>query len=225
MGTKPMVAARAIFKNKKRFTVFVGALLLIIAIAVAVAWYLGRDNDSTVSSNNPVVKEYQQKLPELKKKAQQEPKNASAHVDYAVALYATGDTKAAKSQYEKATELDPKNATVFNNLGNTYRDLGDLDKAVEAYNKAISLNSKLVNPYFNLANIQQYNQKDTDAAISTYQKALKALPDNEQVMLSLGIAYENKNDKTKAEQIYRSILAKNPDSAAATANLDRLTKQ
>lgn len=180
-----------------------------------ITWFITRGDDKAATTANPVVKEYQQQLPDLKKKVQDEPKSAAARVNYAIALYATGDVKAAKGEYEKATELDPKNATVFNNLGNVYRDLGELDKAVEAYNKAMTLNSKLINPYFNLANIQQYNQKDVDAAIATYQKALKALPDNEQVLLSLGIAYENKNDKTKAEQVYRSILAKDADNAVA----------
>lgn len=209
-------------RTRRRFVV--GSVALLLVLVVAAVWIGTRDNDDVTVSKNPVVQEYQQQLPTLKKKAKDNSKNPSAHIDYAVALYATGNIKQAKQEYEAAAKLDNKNATVHNNLGNAYRDLGDIDKAIEAYQQAITLNPKLINPYFNLANIQLYSQKDADAAIKTYQKALTSLPDNEQVLLSLGIAYEQKNDKTKAKQVYQSILAKDAGNAAAKANLDRLNK-
>lgn len=211
-------------KKSRRRKAYLGVGAVLLIVVGTTLWMIARSDDNTISSKNPVVQEYQAQLPELKKKANDNPKNPSAHVDYAVALYATGRIKDAKNEYETATKLDSKNATIYNNLGNAYRDLGDIDKAVEAYQSAIALNSKLVNPYFNLANIQLYSQKDANAAIKTYQKALSALPDNQQVLLSLGIAYEQKNDKTKAKQVYQSILAKDADNAAAKANLDRLNK-
>lgn len=215
---------QALAKRHTRYRLIAGSVVVLLALVGMVAFMATRDNDDVKVSKNPVVQEYQQQLPALKKKASDNAKNPSAHIDYAVALYATGNIKQAKQEYEKATKLDSKNATVFNNLGNAYRDLGDTDKAIETYEQAIALNPKLINPYFNLANIQLYSQKDADAAIKTYQKALTALPDNEQVLLSLGIAYEQKNDKTKAKQVYLSILAKDADNAAAKANLDRLNK-
>ena len=203
------------------------AVLLFLGLIIAVgAWLiLGSDKDATITSDNPVAQEYQKRLPDLQNKVDQEPRSAAARVDLAVALYATGEVEAAKKQYEKAVELDDSNATAYNNLGNVYRDLKDTDKAVQAYEQAIRLNGKLINPYFNLANLQQYTLQKTDQAIQTYQKALKALPDNEQVMVSLALAYEANKDTDKAEQLYRSILSKNPDNTAAQTNLDRITKQ
>jgi tetratricopeptide (TPR) repeat protein len=203
------------------------AVLLLLAVIIGVgAWILVGQNDKKEPvKDNPVAQEYQKRLPDLEKKVEQDPNSAAARIDLAVAQYATGDTEAAKKQYEKAVELDDSNATAYNNLGNVYRDLSDIDNAVKSYERAISLNPRLVNPYFNLANVQQYNQKKTADAIQTYQRALKALPDNEQIMLSLGLVYEATNDQTQAEQLYRAILAKNPENTAAKANLERIIKQ
>lgn len=202
-------------------------LFIILAMSVAViTWFIFNHflkNEPNSGSVNPVAAEYKQRLGSLKKHVEQEPKSAKAHSDYAVALYATGDTQGAKSEYEKAIEFDSKNATTFNNLGNAYRDLNQIDKAIESYDKAISLNPKLANPYYNLASIQQYNRKNIDQAIQTYQSGLKALPNNEQMLLSLALAYEAKSDKANAEKVYRSILTINANNAAAKVNLERLT--
>ncbi|CAN5123041.1 hypothetical protein BH09PAT3_BH09PAT3_4990 [soil metagenome] len=213
-----------VLKNKRPQLV---ALLLILGLLIAAGTWLvtNRNNDTATTSSNPVAQEYKKRIPDLQSKVDQTPKSAAARVDLAIALYATGDLESAKKQYEKAVELDDSNATAYNNLGNVYRDLKDTDKAVKAYQQAIRLNGKLVNPYFNLANLQQYTLQQTGQAIQTYQQALKALPDNEQVMVSLALAYEANKEPAKAEQLYRSILLKNPDNAAAQTNLDRIVKK
>jgi tetratricopeptide (TPR) repeat protein len=196
-----------------------------VAIVGLASWLLFRhfygSTETTVI--NPVANEYRERLGALKRQADEKPNDAKARSDYAVALYATGQTESAKSEYEKASQLDPKNATTLNNLANAYRDLGDIDKAVRSYQQAIAINPKLANPYFNLANVQQYSQKNIDQAIQTYQNGLKALPNNEQLLLSLALAYQAKNDTTNAERVYRSILTINPNNFTATTNLERLT--
>lgn len=198
-------------------------VFVVVCILTVVTVYIFKPVSN--ENSNPAVNEYRKELPDLEKMVNREPRNTTIRMDYAIALYATGEAEEAKNQYEKVVELDNKNATAYNNLGNAYRDLKQIDKAVEAYKKAISLNNKLVNPYFNLASIQQYSLKRTDQAIDTYVTAAQALPENEQIMVSLALSYEANKEREKAKQVYESVLAKNPENSAAQSNLDRLQKQ
>jgi tetratricopeptide (TPR) repeat protein len=159
----------------------------------------------------------------LKKAAEDHPDDANAHKSYAVALYASGDPAAARVEYEKVVRLSPKDALAYNNLGNIYRDLHETDKAIAAYKKAIDLNPRSVNTYANLASVQQHNQERIDEAIATYQQGLKVLPDDSQLQLLLGLAYEANHDTTRAVQTYKNILTHDPGNTAAKANLTRVT--
>lgn len=208
-------------RNKKFTVAFVG--LLALGLVVWLSYQALQP--SKVAIDNPVANQYREKLPELQKAADSNKTDISAQREYAVALYATGDTKGASKYYEKAVKLNDTDATLHNNLGNTYRDLGQLDKAISEYRKAISLNKKLINPHVNLANVQLYSQNKPDDAIKTYNDALKAIPDNDQLRLLLGLAYEKKGDTASAKKTYQSILSNDPDNAGAKANLDRLNKQ
>lgn len=212
--------------KKHRIATTLIFLALTIIIIVDVWYFVFRPNNTTISSNNSqVVTEYKDKLPELKTAIEKNPKDAVARRNYAVALYVISDLEAAKNQYEEAIKIDNKDATTYNNLGNTYRDLKNYDKAVEAYSKAIDLNPKYTNAYVNLANVQLYSQKKSDDAIATYKKALKAMPNDNQIELLLGIAYENAGKTTEAKQTYQNILSRSPDDKAAKSNLDRLNKK
>ena len=210
-------------KHKLKSSIIFACVLILIG---AIAWYIIHSalGDTNKTSNNPVVARYQGELPGLKKAVNDNPGDATARKNYAIALYATGDMQGAQKQYEEAIKLNSKDAVAYNNLGNVYRDNKNFDKAIEAYNKAIELNKISINPYINLANVQLYVKGDADAAIETYKRGLQALPGNEQLSLLLGIAYEQADRKDDAMRTYRDILAKHEDNAAAKANLERLEK-
>lgn len=200
----------------------VGAALVVVLVG---GWFVYTMlDDKPTSSDNPVVNQYREKLPALEKAAKKNQNDTTAQRDYAVALYATGDTKKAKVYYEKAVRLSGNDATLHNNLGNVYRDLGEIDRAVVEYRKASELNPKLINPYVNLANVQLYSQNKPDEAIVTYRAALRSMPDNDQIRLLLGLALEQKGNRSAAKQVYEAILAADAENAAARANLDRLNK-
>ncbi|PKL30723.1 hypothetical protein CVV43_05535 [Candidatus Saccharibacteria bacterium HGW-Saccharibacteria-1] len=210
---------------KKNSLITTVVLLLVILTIGAIAWYLNtRPQPRTLNTNNQVITEYKSKLPELQKAVSADNNSAAAHKNYAVALYVTGNYEAAKNEYEAAVKLDGKDSTTYNNLGNTYRDLGKYDKAKTAYEKAFEISPTSINPYVNLANIQLYTLNDNNAAIATYQKALKAMPNNNQISLLLGIAYEKAGKTTEAKQTYQDILTRNAEDKAAKAGLDRLNK-
>lgn len=209
------------YRQRKKLLLAV-AVLLAIAIALIVLIFVLNKEDKDAPSDNPIVASYQKQLPGLSKKVNDEPDNAQARQDYAVALYATGDVKGAKEQYEKLVELSPKDASARNNLGNVFRDLGEYENAVKSYQEAIKLDSKQVNAYTNLANLYIYTLDKADLGIKTYQDALKNMPDNQEIRVLLGIAYEQNGDKASAKQAFEEALQADANNSAAKAGLTRV---
>lgn len=204
---------------RKTFVLAIAGILVVSGLA---GWIFDQDSDtSSDQPKNPIARQFQEQLPSLKQKAEKNPSNFDAQRDYAVALYATGNTNEAKERYERALRIR-EDATTYNNLGNAQRDLANYNAAVEAYKKAIAANPKLVNPYTNLANIQMYSLNKTDEAIDTYRQALKELPGDPQLQVLLALAYEKKGDIPSAKQTLKSAQAAHPDDKNIQANLARM---
>lgn len=205
---------------RKTFIISLAGILVLSGLA---GWIIDRSKSDTASDQpkNPIARQFKQQLPSLKEKAEKNPSSFDAQRDYAVALYATGDTKEAKERYERALRIR-KDATTYNNLANAQRDLGNYEDAVNAYKKAIEANPKLVNPYTNLANIQMYSLDKTDDAIDTYRNALKEIPNDPNLQVLLALAYEKKGDVPSAKQTLKSAQASHPDNKSVQANLARI---
>jgi len=110
----------------------------------------------------------------------------------------------------------------MNNLGNVYRDLGTYGKALQAYQRSIALDSKSANAYVNLANLYNYTLHQSALGIKTIQEARRNLPDDPDLGVLLGIAYEQTGNKATARAAYEAVLKKDPRNAAATAGMKRL---
>jgi len=217
-----VVAIKDALLRHKKLAALIGVIIvLLIAAGVAVTIWHAHQTKSTVAKN-PVATQYKKELPSLEKAVKANPKSSDAHKNYAVALYATGDLKKALSEYQQVVKLNDKDAVAYNNLGNVYRDLGKYQDATDAYNKAISLDSSNMNTYANLANVQLYMENDTNGAIATYKKGLKALPKNAQLEFLLGLAYEKKGDTTNARATYQHILSYDASNQSAQAELTAL---
>jgi tetratricopeptide (TPR) repeat protein len=197
--------------------IFAGLVLIAGGIILIVA----ANQKPAPTSGNLIIDQYRKNLPNLKKTAEANEGNIDDQKNYAIALYASGDLQTAKTQYEAIIKASP-DATTYNNLANVYRDLNETDKAVDAYNKSIALDSTQVNTYANLANVQLYRLNKPADAIATYQKGLTALPNNSQLELLLGIAYEQAAQPDQAKQTYEHILTYEPNNAGAKAALQRL---
>lgn len=199
-------------------------IFLLLCTSITVFIFTASNHASPKLSLNPAVSEYQQQLPVLKSKAENDPKNADAQKNYAIALYASGEIADAKTQYQKAIAASPNDASLHNNLANAYRDLGNSDAAVQEYVKAIALDPKLLNAYTNLANVQLYTQNQPQAAIRTYTQALEVFPNNSTLQLLLGKAYEKTGDTANAQSTYEQIIERDPQNTAAQQALNGLAK-
>ena len=83
---------------------------------------------------------------------QSAPDSAKAHYGLGGALAASGDDRAAITEYEKAIAIFPYYSEVFFNMGNALRRLGsDPAKVIEAYRNTIRFNPGNANAHANLA--------------------------------------------------------------------------
>jgi tetratricopeptide (TPR) repeat protein len=171
--------------------------------------------------SNATAESYRKQLPALKAKADND-KDAGAIRDFAIALYVTGQYDDAVFQYNRAIKASPKDSALYNNLANVQRDQGHFNDAVTNYNKALSINSQLVTAYVNLANVQIYSQRKLDAGIITYEHGIDVMPDNAQLKILLGLAYEQKGKTAEAKAQYQDVLDSDPTNQAAKSNLARL---
>lgn len=208
-------------RNKRLAMVIV--LLTVLLLLGLIVWNVA--NRSVVTrraTSNEVLAGYEKQLPELKKNIERNGDDAEAHKNYAVALYATGDTQKAKEQYEAAVKLNGQDAAAYNNLGNVQRDLKEYDASIASYKKSIELSPKSLNPYINLANVQLYMKNQPNDAIAIYKQGLTVFPDNPQLQSLLAVAYERQGNKDEAKGIYEKMLKVDPNSQVAKAGLERL---
>lgn len=209
--------------TRHKFWTFIVSLVIIAVVATGVVLFLVSQREEPAALPlGQAAAAYEKQLPDLKKAVEDNGDDAIARKNYAIALYAVRNLDEAQKQYEEAAKLNDQDSVVFNNLGNVYRDKNNINKAVEAYQTSLLLNPKSVNSYANLANIQLYTQDKPQNAIETYKNGLKQLPENVQLELLLGIAYEQANDKANAKKAYETILARDASNVAALAGIERI---
>jgi tetratricopeptide (TPR) repeat protein/NAD-dependent SIR2 family protein deacetylase len=139
-----------------------------------------------------------------------------------MALNALGRYQAAKQCLEESTKAcqDIGNLqgeiSQLQALGNVYRNLSDFDSAIKVYNRAVLLAEKediggLCNSLGNLASI--FTQREQpDKAIKVLEKGLmlaKEIGDKQSegsMLCSIGIAYSQKGDNTKANQFIKESI-------------------
>lgn len=208
---------------KNKLAIGVTLTVIILAAIVVIVLFVRKDDDSSqIRSNNDVVRYYQEKLPSLEKAVKEDSNDFASRMDYAIALYATGDLNEAKKQYEVAISIKGDDVVLRNNLGNVLRDKGDHSGAISEYEQAIKIDPRNQNAYINLGSLQTYTLNKPQDGITTYKKAIKAMPENLQIELQLGLAYEQAGNNEEAIKTFRSVLSKDPTNTAAKNNLTRL---
>lgn len=208
--------------NPHRVRNLIIILIVVVALVLLAVGIYSATRPKQQLSKNPIISQYQRQLPTLAAAAQKNPNDAKARQEYAVALYATGDKAKAKDQYEAQTKLSPKDATMYNNLGNVYRDLQNYEKAISSYQQSIELNKQQTNAYVNLSNLYLYTLDKKDLAIATLEDGVRNSPENQDLAVLLGIAYERAGDKDKARETFQAVLDKNSQNIAAAAGLKRV---
>ncbi len=107
------------------------------------------------------------------------------------------DLQGALSDFDNAIGLDPYNAVIYNSRGNLKDELKKTTDAIKDYDKAVSLDSTYINAYYNRAiaryNVQEYKEAQTD-----FERVLKKLPQDAEVMVGLGLCLVKLSKTTEA---------------------------
>ncbi len=115
-----------------------------------------------------------------------------------------GDLQGLISMYKKQLEDDGLDENVLTKLTNAYIRLGFLDDAEKLNTDIIGNNQQTAHTYYRLALIAGA-RSDLDKKISYLEDGLLIDRKNSDIILELGKAYEEKGDKAKALELYKSI--------------------
>jgi tetratricopeptide (TPR) repeat protein len=142
------------------------------------------------------------------------------HFGRGSAYHAKGDCITAVVDYVKATEYAKKGDYYYNaaachiTLQQLDLALGDLDNAVKIDPDAIAYRSARCKLLF--------NKKDFAGAIPDCEKALAGAPNDKDLMVATAQAAEQTNNRQRAAEVYRQLLAADPGNAIATEGLKRV---
>lgn len=155
----------------------------------------------------------------LKDLANKEPDNAKAQYDAAFESHSKGDLDDAVIYYRRAIALDPKMTDAYSNIGAALIAKKQYNEALEMLNKAAELDpantevKKLISEIKESQTSSKYQealslhqQGKINEAIALYEEALKADPNNPEILTNLGAAYQtNKNYDAALAQYLKSI--------------------
>jgi cytochrome c-type biogenesis protein CcmH/NrfG len=85
--------------------------------------------------------------------------------------------QAAIEYYDRALRVDPKNPNVRTDMGTAYFYLGDSDRALREFQAALKDDPKHGQTLFNMGMVQWQGKGDAQAAIVTWERLLKTVPD------------------------------------------------
>ncbi len=139
-----------------------------------------------------------------------EPGLAEVYNDMGLVLKQQGKFVEALASLQKAVEIDPACIEALNSLGNLHQDGGRLEAAAECYRKALALRPDFVEACNNLGVVYQ-GQGRSQEAVTCFRKAVEIKPDHPSAWRHL------------VHQLQKDCSW--PDMAAASAVLDRLTRE
>jgi cytochrome c-type biogenesis protein CcmH/NrfG len=85
--------------------------------------------------------------------------------------------QAAIEYYGRALRVEPRNANVRTDMGTAYFYVGDSDRAIQEFQAALKDDPKHGQTMFNLGMVQWQGKGDAPAAVATWEKLLKIVPD------------------------------------------------
>jgi len=127
----------------------------------------------------------------------------------------------AVAAFQRARRLRPLYPDALNNLGNTLNDLGRRDDAIEAYEAALDIESGHRLARLNLAR-SLVAMKRHAAALPLLAEIRRSTTDPE-ILRLYAETLRSVGQRTAAIEVYRELLAKNPDDRTTRHLLDTLS--
>ena len=103
--------------------------------------------------------------------------------------------------YTKAVVYAPHDKITMLKIANIYKLTGNNTKALSFYDKLLSIDKDNIDAFFNKGLVLA-NQKNYDDAIKCFERVIRLSPEYPYAYYSLGMAYEQKGDTSKAIEYY-----------------------
>ncbi|MEI7013289.1 tetratricopeptide repeat protein [Leptospira licerasiae] len=122
-----------------------------------------------------------------------------------------GDTKAAKTYFDRAKAKDQDDPGVYTAYGRLYQISGDTKLSEQNYLKALSLQKGNLPALQGL--IRLYSAQKNQSKVAQYTKELEAITGNDPLSgIVLARTYEDKKEFDKVENTYKNLMKKYPDN-------------
>ena len=115
--------------------------------------------------------------------------------------YAAQKYTEALDYYTKAVVFKPQDKITLLKIANIYKLTGNNTKALSFYDKLLTIDSNNTDAYFNKGLVLA-NQKNYDDSIKCFERVIQLSPEYPYAYYSLGMAYEQKGDVSKAIEYY-----------------------
>lgn len=132
-------------------------------------------------------------------------------------------TQVTLQRYEEAMRtldriltIDPQNAEAHMLFGFNFKELGDTARAINSFQKAVNFNSDLLDAWINLG--QLHESKGHIVAEKYFNAAIEVAPENITAYHAKADFLSRQDDLNGALEVYRQILAINPEYKEAYYN-------
>jgi predicted Zn-dependent protease len=167
------------------------------------------EEDAVIAENERVLSE--------------EPDNAEARHNIAIAQLALGKVGVARGNFEKVRGLDPRRPGIDRDLGRLYGQIGEFQLAREAFDRAIKVEPRDAVNYIYLGEMFERENNLREAA-NAYLNAINLAPYSPLALNRLGVAYGRMNRPGEGYYyIGRSFLLQDDDERAV-ADYERAIK-
>lgn len=122
--------------------------------------------------------------------------------------------------FERLRTLAPETEHLSCGIAEAYALAGDDKKVMDAARQAVLVEPNCAQAH-TLLGLAYGNQLETKKAIEELSKAKELAPENNKIAISLAQAYLDSSDLTHAEQIARSVIARDPNYPTAYYTLGR----
>ncbi len=136
-------------------------------------------------------------LANLEKKANQDPDNPQAWINWGNALSDSGQDEEAIAAYTRALALDPKNHDVRTDLGVAYFNNDKPQEAIAEFDRVLSVDPKHPQARFNKGVVLFSGLNEQEAAMAEWKKLLELHPD---LITPAGISLKDFIQQVRAEQ-------------------------
>lgn len=120
---------------------------------------------------------------------------------------------------QEALRIQPQDVDALTNLGWILTELKWYEEAGQKFQEALRLNPDYARAHAGLGGIYAEADRDYQAAIAEYLKALQVEPENATYLSDLAWAYYQAGQVDRAIEVFQKAIALKPDHVMAHANL------